>query len=455
LIAVFNLCENTLPPSILPSDPVRHQPMPPHLRLSVQDLLRCGEILLFFFGVMFFSGGLSVGAEEGELMPTLLPKAFLSVSRYVIWGLTSLVLLVNSRSALVRAARNWALWPLLLVVLLSGIWSLNPDVSNEGSREVLQMIGFGWFIATRFSLVEQLRLFTVCFGSGAILSLLVAAIVPSAGRHILHHIGAFKGIYDYKNTLGSMMVMGMVSFSLLTARSWWGQIYRVGGFGLCLLLMLLSTSKTSLVLTFSLLVLISFYRNFRWRGRQTIIFLDFAILGLACTAFFVLENWVVLVSGLGKDPSMSGRTKIWGSMLHEIAQRPWFGFGRAVFWNRPSEYAIRAGEAVAFRYLPPHGHNGYLDLLMDVGFVGLGLFLVAFAIAYRRSLRLAYAAQRSENYWPIAFLTFFAMNNLTESYLMRMVNLYWPMFMAVALSLPATAIIARNAAPRQAINSGN
>jgi exopolysaccharide production protein ExoQ len=418
-----------------------------HPGLTLKDLIRSGEILLFILGVMFFSGGLSVGAEEGDLLLSLLPKPLLSAARYLIWGLTSLSLLVNWRHAGVRSLRNGAMWALTAIVLLSELWSINPPVTREASREVLQMLCFGWFIATRFSLIEQVRLLAFCFGSGALLSLGVAAIVPTAGRHILHHIGAFKGIYDYKNTLGSMMVMGMVSFSLLTVRSVWGRIYRGVGFGLCFLLMLLSTSKTSLLLTFIILVLISFYRNFRWRGRQTIIFLDFALLAGVCSTFFVVENWVTLVSGLGKDPTMSGRTKIWGSMWHSIGDSPWVGFGRATFWNKPSEYATRAGEAVSFRYLPPHGHNGYLDLLVDVGFVGIGLFLIAFAIAYYRSLRLAYGAERSENYWPIAFLTFLAMNNLTESYLMRMVNLYWPLFLAVAFSLPATAAMRRQSRP--------
>jgi hypothetical protein len=66
-------------------------------------LIRGSEILLFILGVMFFSGGLGVGAEEGDLMPSLLPKSVLSAARYLIWGLTSLSLLVNWRSAGVRS----------------------------------------------------------------------------------------------------------------------------------------------------------------------------------------------------------------------------------------------------------------------------------------------------------------------------------------------------------------
>jgi exopolysaccharide production protein ExoQ len=67
--------------------------------------------------------------------------------------------------------------------------------------------------------------------------------------------------------------------------------------------------------------------------------------------------------------------------------------------------------------------------------VGLCLFLVSYAIAYVRSLKQAYASDDSENYWGIAYLTFLAMNNLTESYLLRTGSLYWSLYITTVLSV--------------------
>jgi exopolysaccharide production protein ExoQ len=50
-------------------------------------------------------------------------------------------------------------------------------------------------------------------------------------------------------------------------------------------------------------------------------------------------------------------------------------------------------------------------------------------------LKQAYASDRSEDYWGIAYLTFLIMNNLTESYLLRVGNLYWPMYVMITLSV--------------------
>jgi O-antigen ligase len=185
-----------------------------------------------------------------------------------------------------------------------------------------------------------------------------------------------------------------------------------------------------------ILLLIWFYRRYRWRGTWSMALTSLGLPVVACSAFLMFLNWVPLVQGLGKDPTISGRTQIWGAVLDSIWDRPWFGFGRSAFWQPGSVYALRAGERVGHLYVPPHGHNGLLDLLLDVGFVGVFLFLVLFLWVYGQSLWLAYHAQSLEDYWPAVYLPFLAMNNMTESYLLRLENPYWVLFMLVALSLP-------------------
>jgi exopolysaccharide production protein ExoQ len=157
---------------------------------------------------------------------------------------------------------------------------------------------------------------------------------------------------------------------------------------------------------------------------------------LSSAVFLVVSNWVMLVAGLGKDPTLSGRTSIWLAALDYIQERPWLGFGRSAFWAPGSLYAIRAGERIDARYIPPHAHNGFLDLLLDVGFVGMALFFVVFIWVYGQSLWLAYNAQQAEDYWPVSYLTFLAMNNMTESFLLRLANPYWVLFLLIAFSLP-------------------
>ena len=127
---------------------------------------------------------------------------------------------------------------------------------------------------------------------------------------------------------------------------------------------------------------------------------------------------------------------MWGVMLQRIMDRPWLGYGRGAFWIRATGFPAQVGGAVSHVFVAPHGHNGFFDLMLDVGLIGFTLFMISFLVAFARSLKRAYAAKSSEDLWPLAFLLFLAMNNIMESYLLRLANIYWVLFIAAVLSVP-------------------
>jgi exopolysaccharide production protein ExoQ len=118
-----------------------------------------------------------------------------------------------------------------------------------------------------------------------------------------------------------------------------------------------------------------------------------------------------------------------------LMDRPLLGFGRGAFWAPNSQYAREAGLAVANGFIPPHGHNGFIDLGLDVGLIGVCLLLITFSVSYFRALKMGYAATESENLWFLAFLLFLFMNNMTESFLLYKSNIYWTFYVFTALSL--------------------
>lgn len=102
--------------------------------------------------------------------------------------------------------------------------------------------------------------------------------------------------------------------------------------------------------------------------------------------------------------SMTGRTRAWELALHVVWQSPLFGHGPQ-----------------ADRFLTrEHVHNTYLYALLQGGFVGLGLFLVGFAVMWWWILRVLYTpwAGRVEGYavWLMcaSILTFFTVRSVTE-----------------------------------------
>lgn len=384
------------------------------------------ETLLAFCGIAFFMSP----------FPTeIVPSSLVSLYRYGVWGLSTLFVLIYHRRALFVARCDLFLWGVVALQLLSFIWSINPAHSIDKGREVIQMATFSLFVATRFNLKQQVEIIAASCVSCAVLSLLLGLAMPGVGIHGFDHPGAWKGIFDYKNTLGSYMVLGASTCYLIAIDreapfklAWLGA-------ALCSVMTLLSTSKTALVGMFLSLGVAYLTQKFRWRGRLAVILIDFGVVVATTLGGFITVSWVRLLAGLGKDPTLTGRIPMWNVMISYIQERPILGYGRAAFFGPGSPYPAIVGRAASESFVVPHAHNGFIELALDVGLLGLGLFIVSFLIAYFRSVGRAFVHQNAGDLWPVVLFTLMLFNNITESFLLRMTSIYWVMFVTTALTL--------------------
>jgi O-antigen ligase len=401
----------------------------------VNKSLRLAEKGFIILGLTFFSGVFGIHS-----LGLLLPNAVITLIRFFIWGTSSVLVCIFWKSTIITASRNILLCIFTALALLSFTWSEFLDFTLFNSRDILMMTSFGLYFATRFNLKEQVQLVAITLLIGSFLSTIAALGLPSIGIHqvsgadgIEVDLGAWKGVYGHKNTLGSMMVLNSLVFFTLPEEN--SIFYKWAGFSFPLFLMLLSTSKTSLVIFCLLLFIMVYYKNFRWQGKISVIFIDIGILILGCVALLVCTYWVELLTGLGKDPTLTGRTPLWGAALARLMERPLLGYGYRAFWAPKSPYAVEAGQAIGSGWIPPHGHNGLLDLALDFGLIGLSLFLISFFTTFAKTLKQAYANKNPEELWPLAYLTFLAMNNVTESCLLYLANIYWVLFITVVFTV--------------------
>ncbi|MBA3923883.1 MAG: hypothetical protein H0X31_20175 [Nostocaceae cyanobacterium] len=256
---------------------------------NLSDIL---EKIFAILSLTFFTGGLSLGGT--------VPNGPLTAFRYLIWLISGILLVLRWRTTLALAKRDLFIWVVTAMAVVSFTWSNVPAYVLQNSREVVQMTFFALYFAGRFSLKEQLQLVAWTLGIGAVASIFTAVLFPSIGIHGADHPGAWKGIYDYKNTLGSMMTLSMVAFYLLATNKQPRRLLAWCGCGLSLMLMLLSTSKTSLTMTLLLLLFVSFYRKFQWRGKITILILDLMMLFLGGLGLVVFTNWVSILTGMAE-----------------------------------------------------------------------------------------------------------------------------------------------------------
>lgn len=355
-------------------------------------------------------------------------------------GAVSLLLCAIRWRSWWRVARRDS-WTLLLVglALLSLLWSELPEVSLRRGLVLLSTSAFGVFLAARYSPPALLRVLAAVLGASALLSLFFALALPSMGVASGVHRGAWQGVYTQKNTLGIMMAVSTLVFLLAwrqaSRRRWLLAI----GASLSALLLVRSTSATSLVIVATVLVLLPLFRLLRSRHSLAVPTLIFAVLLMGGVATMALVNREAVLNALGRDPTLTGRTELWRSVLQEGSQRPWLGHGYSAFWMGAESPGVAIWRAVGWE--APNSHNGYLDLWLELGLVGLGLFALSLLMGGIRAIRLARSVDGAAALWPLVYLSAFVLYNMTEGIILSSSTLLWVLYVA---SVASAATYARS-----------
>jgi exopolysaccharide production protein ExoQ len=137
---------------------------------------------------------------------------------------------------------------------------------------------------------------------------------------------------------------------------------------------------------------------------------------------------------MGKDPSLTGRVELWRLSLTDIEQRPLQGYGYNAFWGYQSDPAWRIREEIHWDQAPS-AHNGYIDLTLGLGLIGLFAYgLLNWNFAMRAYVLFT---SGTENYlrWPLSFLACLLLYQLTEGNMVGGNDVRWILFCSIAFSL--------------------
>jgi O-antigen ligase len=81
---------------------------------------------------------------------------------------------------------------------------------------------------------------------------------------------------------------------------------------------------------------------------------------------------------LGRDPTLTGRTNLWQNLL-PLARNVWIGTGYESFWTTQVQETLAAQGIQA---TVNSSHNGFLEVYMNLGLIGLALYLAVITVAY-------------------------------------------------------------------------
>ncbi|MGC2182936.1 MAG: hypothetical protein WA637_06645, partial [Terriglobales bacterium] len=125
---------------------------------------------------------------------------------------------------------------------------------------------------------------------------------------------------------------------------------------------------------------------------------------------------------------------------------PWFGYGYGAFWRGYAGPSGVVWDAMGGEIF--YSHNGFLDVWLDLGAIGLGLLILGYTIAFRRAVISAGVDHSDLSLWPLVFLMFLLLSNLTEGSLMRANTLPWILYTAIYYRLAICTEEAKGIAAR-------
>jgi O-antigen ligase len=333
------------------------------------------------------------------------------------------------------ATRDIFPWLLVGISLTSVLWSAAPEFTIEEVDSVIRASIFGAYLTMRYTLKEQIQLIAWTFGIAAVLSIVFAIGIPSYG---IDESGLWRGIFKHKQALGRLMPIGIITFLNIALHNRKYRWIALAGVGLSIALLLLAQSITGLLVLLISLSLLPLFKLIRQHYKLRVVLLVAAFLLISGVAMLITTNLeTIVVDILGKDLTFNGRIPIWTLAIEKGLERPWLGYGYDGFWTSDESYLIYRNTWLWEGFVNGeimHAHNGFIDIFLELGFVGLSLCLLSFLMLISRTFYLINLTNLREFFWIFQFLIIFLFCNMSEGAIFLGGSLFWVLYVSMSFS---------------------
>lgn len=333
--------------------------------------------------------------------------------------------------------RTWPYFLILLLIIASLAWTAYPQKL---------IINFGHAVGMVLVAISTMRYFqdhpedlfvwlTTLLSYPVVLSLIAGLAFPSVS---IDYSGNWFGIFANYNNLGQFcMMLAWASASVICVKR--GSLIKLFGgtnlfFALCVLW--LAGSRTSQIATVLLVAIFSFAVYTDERNISVLVLRTFFAFFLGSTVILSvlvmnpeLLTWEGVLRAMGRAPSLTGRDKLWAEGERLISQRPWLG------WSFDSNMSALGRQSATGA--PIYGgqfHNGYIDLMVRGGWIGLSLFAILIA-----QLFFFAAGQLGGQYritaCYLALVIAFLIHNIAEASAVRDSSTLWLLVLIVYITI--------------------
>ncbi len=319
---------------------------------------------------------------------------------------------------------NLALWLFFLYCVISISWSDFPFVAF---KRWVKLFGDPIMVLVVLTDRDPLKALNIVLRTMVNIlvpiSVLLIKYYPHMGKAYDEWSGApvYTGATTNKNMLGFMlMVCGLSLVWRLYTR--WGAkpgnklddlVIPLFLFGMVGWLFSLANSKTSLI-CFLIGIILFFVLGLSNIRRNQLVYL---VVGVVL--FVILQSTInitgLIITSAGREETLTGRAELWEVVL-SMQQRPAVGFGYDTFWLGERRQMLQD----RWYFAPNQAHSGYIELYLNLGWVGW-IFFGGVLLSCYRKLRKLLMGGDGTNAWVVfgrlgmAYFFTYLLYNYTEA----------------------------------------
>jgi O-antigen ligase len=327
------------------------------------------------------------------------------------------------------------------MAILSVIWSILYQVTLLKAFILVICTIMGVYIGKKMGSRRFFDILSWFFTVLCILNLSSVLLFPQFSimpEEFYHH--AWRGLFWHRNYLGCFMALGM-SVYLINLLNWKrinrsSKIINSLMFLIAVFLLVKSKSATGIITSIILMSICFLLAAWlRWEIYLKTIHYWIFLGALIISMILVFSNLGFLFGLLDRDISLTGRVPMWTYLFRNIiSQRPILGYGFGVIWSLEG-FRKQLSLIVGWPNQVLIGDNGFIDILLHLGFLGLTTFLGLIVLALIRSVKHFLQMRSLTSAFPLVVIFFMLISNISLSLILESESFFWVILVASQLTI--------------------
>jgi O-antigen ligase len=361
------------------------------ISFSIDNLIIFNFAVLVFF--TFFGTKLPFQEVDPQASFKVETTNIVNQILYFFLFLSSMIIVIkriDTISLFIKREKYLSLF--ILLCLVSAVWSNYHFMSFKRSFQLLSVY---LVVINALLFIEPSKLLKVLKIIITLYLLVTVFSVLFISEAIDPKFGTWRGIADHKNALARY---GFYCF--LISLFFYGEQNKLStkitnyAISFVSVIIVYMSGSSTVIFMIGLIIIISLifsieeiFKSLRI-GRTLMILVFLSIISLYIVINIFAPNLIDRIPiMLGKDPTLSMRTEIWDYVWTEIEKKIFLGYGYGTYWIMGST-VINEFAAIFGGFMINQAHNGYLEIMLQLGLIGITLFAIIVILLIYRIFKL-------------------------------------------------------------------